>query len=398
MSGTAAISSIAIIPQGARLHSVSPGHGQALQRIAQVVRPDLVFVDRGEDLGPDDFVIVGGPRLFGDVRDARARGFGQTALLFPEAVTSYYDSWSFPLELIHRSGAGRMTVALPDFERFVMGLSGLFGRFENGIYCHELSRYQAFDRVSNPDKESRLAECLALLADRQSQVSLLAVLKSERIELWRYWLSNLFNGSEYFDVLNIREGDIVMNAGVHGGGEIPHFLARIGDTGRVVNIDPLGDAYLGDFVKTAVLAFAGRCDFVAAALHDEDGALDLPVGASGMAAGGANRRENPGSGDLQLCRALDRLDCCGTGPAARRFDQDGYRRCRAEGACRLAVDDQAVPPAARDLDLPRTRPFPRYSQIPRGFAGELPVLRSQLPLHIERNDSVRRSGRTIACA
>jgi hypothetical protein len=235
MSGTAAISSIAIIPQGARLHSVSPGHGQALQRIAQVVRPDLVFVDRGEDLGPDDFVLVGGPRLFGDVRDARARGFGQTALLFPEAVTSYYDSWSFPLELIHRSGAGRMTVALPDFERFVMGLSGLFGRFENGIYCHELSRYQAFDRVSNPDKESRLAECLALLADRQSQVSLLAVLKSERIELWRYWLSNLFNGSEYFDVLNIREGDIVMNAGVHGGGEIPHFLARIGDTGRVVN-------------------------------------------------------------------------------------------------------------------------------------------------------------------
>ena len=66
---------------------MTPGHGQALRRIAQVVRPDISFVERTDDLGVDDYLLVSGPRLFHDLRDARARGLEQPALLFPENST-----------------------------------------------------------------------------------------------------------------------------------------------------------------------------------------------------------------------------------------------------------------------------------------------------------------------
>lgn len=279
-----------------------------LQRIAQVVRPDVAFVDSVRDMGADDYLLVGGPRLFHDLRDARSRGLDQRALLFPETATSYYDFWSLPLDLIHTSNEGVMSVALKNFERFVAGFGEFFGRYEHGTYCHESSRYQPWERMSERDKQGRFANVVALLADQQSRTSLLAVLTLPPVELWRHWLRNLFNRLEYFDVVTLEVGDVVINGGVHGGGELPYFFARIGETGRVVNVDPLGDVYLTDFVKAAVLAFGDRCTWVPAALHDTDGKIDLPVEVGGMAAGGRIGEQIPGlENRIFSARSIDSL-------------------------------------------------------------------------------------------
>jgi FkbM family methyltransferase len=139
--------------------------------------------------------------------------------------------------------------------------------------------------MAEQDKQARLATAVGLLAEDRSRDSLLGVLAQPPVELWRRWLKQVLNGLEYFDVVTLGEGDVVLNAGVHGGGEVPNFFARVGPTGRVVNVDPLGDAYLSNFVKAAIAAFPGRCNWIAAALHDRDGTLDLPVEPGGMAAG-----------------------------------------------------------------------------------------------------------------
>lgn len=310
---------------------MTPEYGQALRRIARAVRPDVAFVDSAQDIGADDYLLVGGPRLFLDLHDARERGLEQRALLFPENSTSYYDFWSLPLNLIHTCNAGVMSVALADFEQFVAGLGEFFGRYEGGIYCHQSSRYQPWQRMSGQDKEGRLANVIALLADQHSRTCLLAVLTLPPVELWRHWLRNLFNSLEYFDVVTLEAGNVVINGGVHGGGELPYFFARIGETGRVVNVDPLGDTYLTNFVRVAVEAFGDGCTWVPAALHDVDGTIDLPVEAGGMAAGGRIGEQIPGlvnrvfaarsidsiAAELQLPRVdLIKMDIEGAEPKA----------------------------------------------------------------------------------
>jgi len=285
MTTAAAIGTLAAIPANARLHPIAHQGSGALRRIATAVRPDLRFVDDPGDLAQDDYLFVGGPAMHRDLDAARARGLGQRALICPEAPTSYYDFWSLPLDLLRPGDGGGLTVAQQDFERFAAALGDFFGRYQDGVFHHQGVRYQPWRRVSETDKQARLADAVGLLGEAHSRDSLLAVLAQPPVELWRRWLRQVLNGLEYFDVVTLNEGDVVLNAGVHGGGEVPNFFARVGPTGRVVNVDPLGDAYLSAFVRSAVAAYPGRCDWIAAALHDRDGALDLPVEPGGMAAG-----------------------------------------------------------------------------------------------------------------
>jgi FkbM family methyltransferase len=58
----------------------------------------------------------------------------------------------------------------------------------------------------------------------------------------------------------------------------------------VVNIDPLGHAYLSDFVHDAIAASAVRCQEVAAALDRTVGTLEMHVEPGGMASGSEEAR------------------------------------------------------------------------------------------------------------
>ena len=42
--------------------------------------------------------------------------------------------------------------------------------------------------------------------------------------LGRRWLGQVCSGLEYFDCVSLDPGTVVLNAGVHGGGEIPNFI------------------------------------------------------------------------------------------------------------------------------------------------------------------------------
>src|SRR6185437_7342621 len=112
-----------------------------------------------------------------------------------------------------------------------------------------------------------------------------ATVSAEPASLWKHWWRDLYNGLQYFDYVSIEPGSTILNCGVHGGAEIPHFLAALGGEGRLVNIDPLGHSYLLEAAKAFIANFGGRVDEVAVALHHVAETLRLPVELGGMAAG-----------------------------------------------------------------------------------------------------------------
>ena len=100
---------------------------------------------------------------------------------------------------------------------------------------------------------------------------------------------------QYLDYVSIEPASTILNCGVHGGFEIPHFLAALGTNGQLVNIDPLGHDYLIEGVRGFVAAFPGQVDEVRVALHDASGMIALPVETGGMAAGNRIGEMLPGT-------------------------------------------------------------------------------------------------------
>src|SRR5712692_5769265 len=118
------------------------------------------------------------------------------------------------------------------------------------------------------------------------------------------------------DYATVTEGDVVLNCGVHGGAEIPYFLAGLAGRGILLNIDPLGHAYLPNFVRAAIADSSAHCHEVCAALHDSEGTMAMLVEPGGMA---QNTPVAPPGYELRTFRtatidsivqefALDRLD------------------------------------------------------------------------------------------
>ncbi len=305
------------LPLGAHLAPIGPEPSEKFRRLLLRVRPDLRFISASSYLGSACYLLATSSSWASDVRKARAQGFHQPLILFPEVTTSYYDYWSFPIELIQQSPSGDLFVRAKDFEGYVAGLGEFFGRSISGGYHPSPVRYRPIERMSSA-ATSQLTQLADLLGDKESKLNLKVATEADAYSLWRHWLLNLYNGLEYMDYVTLPYGGTVMNCGVHGGGEIPYFLAALGGHGCIINVDPLGNAYLQPDARAALGQFQGRAYEQAVALHNFVTEFLLPVDAGGMAAGGRINDTIPGVTSVQFPATtvdqivsdlkLDRLD------------------------------------------------------------------------------------------
>jgi FkbM family methyltransferase len=259
------------------------GHGaEATRKLLAITRPDIRFVDSFDGAASGNWLLASGPTFWSDIREARARGLSQPVILFPELSTSYYDFWSFPTPLLFRRDDGRLQVHIDDFVQFVTELGDFFGRTINGRHEPEMCRYIPLLRAASGGP-GRMNQILSLLEDEQSRSDFRAAAAAEPQELWRHWLRGLYNGLEYMDYLTLVPESVVLNCGVHGGGEIPNFLACMNGRGTIVNVDPLGHAYLAEHVRATLRDSSAVSHEICAALHDTPGRIEMLVEPGGMA-------------------------------------------------------------------------------------------------------------------
>lgn len=240
---------------------------------------------------------------------AGLEGDGRELLVMSDIGSSYFDWLHIPFEKISATADGP-EVSHRDFADYVLGHGSFFGTREGDEIIHEPVRYGQFGRSGDPDKQEKLNRVLDQLEDDASRDDLTYVLTAAPTDMWRHWLSQVMSGMEYFDYVQLAPDDVVLNCGVHGGAEIPQFLARLGRKGKLLNIDPLGHAYLQPFVHDAVEQSDSQVTEVAAALNDRGGEVVLPVEDGGMAASyginDAQYQVRPGFRAFP-CRTIDEI-------------------------------------------------------------------------------------------
>jgi len=242
--------------------------------------------------------------------------------------SSYFDWLHIPIGQVSVTEGGA-EISHRDFADYVLGHGPFFGTMEGEEISHEPVRYAQFDRSDDPDKQEKLEKVLSGLADDASRDDLNHVLTAAPTDMWRHWLSQVMSGMEYFDYVQLFPDDAVLNCGVHGGAEIPQFLARLGPKGKLLNIDPLGHAYLQPFVREAAEQADSKVTEVAAALNDRGGEVVLPVEDGGMAASYAINdalyQVRPGFRAFP-CRTIDEI------VSSQKLERVDYIKMDIEGA------------------------------------------------------------------
>ncbi|MBI3723931.1 FkbM family methyltransferase [bacterium] len=265
-------------------------------------------------------------------------------IVMPTVHTAYWDYWSLPLDLIETPADGRLSLGRHRFERHLAGMGDFFGRLEDGVYKNATERYRPGLSLGKHDAAGAIGRVIGALGDDDSRRDYVTVLFGEPHVVWRSWARNLFNHLEYTDYVSIAPGDVVLNCGVHGGGEIPYFLAAMQGQGKLVNLDPLGCQYVSPYTTTCLSTHASAGIELAVALHDQDGELELPVDAGGMAAGGRAGERIPGLVHRTFpCRRIDAI------VQELRLDRVDYIKMDIEGA-----EPQAIRGAAATIS--RFRP------------------------------------------
>ena len=303
------------IAVGAKLIPIGGGNWEHLKSILAIVRPDIAFVE--DTATVDATLLFCGASWRVDLDYARARGLTQAALIFPLGG-SYHEFFLTPLTLVSTGDAERPQMSLSGLENFMEEMGTFFGHRAGDRYIPEMSRYAPARHISGPHPEKRHCEILNMLADAESRKDFDAVFSAEPIDLWRHWARDLYNGLQYTDYVRIAPDHVVLNCGVHGGQELPFYLAKLGGRGICVNVDPLGHEYLTPDVQKTIRQSPTSVIEVAAALHDGDGTVDLPVEVGGMAAGNRIGLQLAGA-PLRTFRAV-KLDTIVAELSLRRLD------------------------------------------------------------------------------
>jgi FkbM family methyltransferase len=325
------------LPSGTRLGIDA---GSPVRDILSVVRPDITFVDQDDDTADGILAsAVDWPRRLSTRRS------DVLTVILPDSPTSDFDWRAFPPRLIRHQVSGALSVKFRDLEAWVAGLGTFFGEYVNGEFVHADVRYQPFSRITRSDRDALKQETLDLLKDDDSRADLSAVLSDQPRSLWKRWLSRLYDSLEYMDYASVGPGDVVLNCGVHGGGEIPFFLCSLAGTGQLINIDPLGHDYLSPNARASLSTWPAVWTECRAALHDCDGTVTLPVEPGGMAAGGLIGEHVPGLESVRFRSAridtiveelgLERLDLIkmdieGAEPHALNGASESIRRFRPQ--------------------------------------------------------------------
>lgn len=178
---------------------------------------------------------------------------------------------------------------------------------------HYFQPYQHLVR----ENAAAIHDITAALADPQSREAYQTVLYGRPEELLEYFLSRVFHEQQYVELADLKPGDVIVNAGVASGWDVPYLVAGTRGVGRHILLDPrpsltAPDGPCGRLVRQLGLEYVG------CGLWDETAELTFPADEFGMLHSGGtgtlpadaqvHRAELRRLDDLARDWRLDRLD------------------------------------------------------------------------------------------
>ncbi|MBF0584478.1 MAG: FkbM family methyltransferase [Magnetococcales bacterium] len=139
-------------------------------------------------------------------------------------------------------------------------------------------------------------------SDEKSRRLYIDLMRWDHVHKIDYFVKEIFNKSQYFEYVNLCNGDVVFNCGVATGPEIPALIGMVGVEGRVHCIDPNGLKYLDDYVKPTVEYFKDSVITHEVALMNYTGKTQFlfsgETGDSSRAVVEGSQNEQPQSGNV----------------------------------------------------------------------------------------------------
>ena len=118
-------------------------------------------------------------------------------------------------------------------------------------------------------------EVRSRLSNEESRNAYMNMLRGDPDMMWDHYLGRLLGSQQYFEYLEIRQDDVILNGGVFSGTEVPFFIMYAGDGGQIHNIDPLGHDHLSDYARESISVSPGAVFEHRCALSDRDGTIEL---------------------------------------------------------------------------------------------------------------------------
>lgn len=210
---------------------------------------------------------------------------------------------------------------------------------------------------------------LRRLADWHSRRVFLTIISEPATAVWDLFFSTLFAKVQYMNYVSLHPGDVIINAGIHKGSEIPFLLNGIQGEGQLHNVDPLGFDFLSPYAAEYCRLHQESVFLHEIALAAYDGTIELPIGGEhdqalgGMAGQQLKGFESRRFPCLKLSTLIEQLDL-------RRID---LLKFDLEGAETSILDDviQVSRKYRPQLAVSIYHSLTDYIEIPKRLMSEL---------------------------
>lgn len=138
--------------------------------------------------------------------------------------------------------------------------------------------YLAMEEIESLRTRREVADVAARYDDDASRQSYLASASADWAVYLQTYYENIPRRTQYFDYVQLKRGDVVLNVGVAEGHEIPALLAIVGKEGRLYNIDPDGHSTLHPTAARWCHQFKDQITVSQVALADTNDGILMDVG------------------------------------------------------------------------------------------------------------------------
>jgi FkbM family methyltransferase len=222
-----------------------------LQKILEALRPEAGFMgytddpsDRGADLLVVCDLSVAGSADLVRQRDA------DDVVIFPVPIGDMWSYWEFAKVALDRITVGEeLSMHAQDFGAILYAMGRVQADPDTGEAVMSKNSYLSSHGDVIGQKKDVVLEVIRGLSDDVSKARYSTLLTGKPEDHWGHYLSRAFQNIQYFDYIDFKCCNTVINGGIFGGYELPFFVTNLPEGATVHNIDPLGHGHLTDYVR-----------------------------------------------------------------------------------------------------------------------------------------------------